>query len=366
MTLRMVAVVMISACGFGSSGGTKDSGVVPPTTDSPLPPLPDAQQCFGSFINVCLSALPTAAITVSAADLDINTGTEPTCDSNTSDYCVIAATSFSVAAGRTLRGHGTKPLILIATTAAGFDLAGTIDVSSSHDGTLVGAGAFAGNICALLSQPAPVAATVVGGGFGGSFGGKGGAGAAGGGLTGTPGTSGAAVAFPVALRGGCPGGSGAGGTGVLGGSGGGSVFLIARALHLDGAINASGAGGHGGAASKSGAGGGGSGGLIVLESPSILGSGSLFANGGGGGEGGAAAGAGADGVESTGPATAGAAGNGANGGGAGGDGSSGASLVGGSAPVVASANGGGGAGGGGAGFIRAAGATTAMISPPAQ
>jgi len=69
-------LALLAACGFRAptvptDGG--DGGVDTPP-DTPVIP-PDAQQCFGPFLNVCLSALPTTAITVQVTDpdLDINT-----------------------------------------------------------------------------------------------------------------------------------------------------------------------------------------------------------------------------------------------------------------------------------------------------
>jgi len=328
--------------------------------------MPDAAQCFGSFLNVCLPALPTTAVTVGLVDpdLDIDTGTSTMCDTHTSEYCVIAGTSFSVALGRKIRGHGTRPLILVSTTSAGFELTGDVDVSSSHDGTIVGAGALSATVCLSLASP-PSPATGTSGGFGGSFGGRGGDGEQ---VDGNRGVAAAATTFPATPRGGCPGG--AGGSGGVGGNGGGAVMIIGAAIRIEGKINASGAGGRGGPASRSGGGGGGSGGMIVIDSASITGSGSLFANGGGGGQGGTpgAGNGGDDGKESTGPLDSAAGGKSlaiGKDGGHGGDGSSGSAKSGGSG-TQAQNQGGGGAGGGGAGFVRATGATGVTIAPPSM
>ena len=313
-------LLMVPALGCSPSFGTPDDARIDAADaviDAAIDARPDAQQCFGSFVSVCLSVLPSAPFALGAADadLDIDTGSSALCDSRTTDYCVLAGTGISIAAGRTLRAHGSKPLILIAATAAA-QIAGAINVSSSHDGTL-GAGAVSANLCAAASPPTPAAGAA--GGFGGSFGGKGGDGEK---IDNDQGKAAPASSFPAALRGGCPGGTG--GAGGAGGNGGGAVIVFASSIQLDGSINASGAGGHGGLDVKSGGGGGGSGGMIVLDAATISGTGAAFANGGGGGQGGAAAAPGEEGGESTAATTAAAGGvNNAKPGGKGGAGSAG-------------------------------------------
>jgi hypothetical protein len=104
------ALLMAPALGcsptFGG-GDTDAAAVIDAAIDAP----PDAQQCFGSFVNICLSAIPSAplALAITDADLDIDTVSSALCDSRTTDYCVLAGTSISIAAGRTLRAHGSKP-----------------------------------------------------------------------------------------------------------------------------------------------------------------------------------------------------------------------------------------------------------------
>jgi len=321
---------------------------------------PDAQQCFGPFLSVCLSALPTTAINVSVTDgdLDINTdagaSASAQCDPGVSNYCVVAATQITIAATKKVRGHGARPLVFVAVGA--FELFGEIDVSSTD--TVLGAGTSP-SVC-LGAR----AATINSGGFGGSFGGRGGDGEQ---VDGDRGIASPSLGFPPVLRGGCPGG--AGGAGGLGGYGGGGVGVVASMVHIDGKINASGGGGRGGPATKSGGGGGGSGGMIVLDVPQsaiIVGSGArLFANGGGGGEGGEAASAGADGGTASGPNVSGIGGNNGGPGGNGGEGSASSTLSGQNALGDARSGGGGGAGGGGAGFIHATGITgDNVIAPP--
>jgi hypothetical protein len=372
MRAWIACLALLSACGFKASGELPDGNgdMMDGGMDGSDAPI-DAQPCFGPFLDVCLSALPTAAITISLVDndLDINTelgGSASTlCDAGISNYCVVAATAITVAANKKIRGHGARPLVLVVLGT--LDLFGEIDVSSSTDGTVRGAGASMA-VCASTEPPTP--ATGASGGFGGSFGGRGGDGEA---VSGNRGTAApAVVGFPTSLQGGCPGGAGASGGG--GGLGGGAVGIYAATVNLDGKINASGAGGSGGPRLKSGGGGGGSGGMIVLDVPQsaiVLGSsGRLFANGGGGGEGGAGAdpgaGEGADGNPSTGPNVPGTGGSGGtDAGGNGGPGSSGTPRGGGTAIGQSQDDGGGGAGGGGAGFIHALGISGAnIIAPP--
>src|SRR5215510_12420337 len=90
-------LALLAACGFKAPSAPTDggdSGVDSPP-DTPIIP-PDAQQCFGPWLNACLMALPTAAITVPATDteLDINTdmgaSASPLCDLNNPSYCIVA------------------------------------------------------------------------------------------------------------------------------------------------------------------------------------------------------------------------------------------------------------------------------------
>src|SRR6185503_14402346 len=169
-------LALLAACGFRAptvptDGG--DGGVDTPP-DTPVIP-PDAQQCFGPFLNVCLSALPTTAITVQVTDpdLDINTDmgatASPLCDPGSTSYCIVAATAITINSTRKLRAHGARPLVLVA--VGPFELFGEIDVTSSQDGTVRGAGAST-TVCS--STTPPTQATAASGGFGGSFGGRGG------------------------------------------------------------------------------------------------------------------------------------------------------------------------------------------------
>jgi hypothetical protein len=371
MRLWMVFLALLPACGFhapeigdGGNGGEN----VPP----------DAQACFGSFDldKICFSVVPSMPVAI-VDDMPINTEDTAACNPNVTGankdkYCVIAGAGFTLAAGKTIRAFGTKPLVLLSTTNV--DLQGGVDVSSHNTGAMnLGAGANPALACVN-----PLVATGNSGGFGGSFGGKGGDGE---GVDGSRGIAMSAAAFPPVLRGGCPGGNGVStnvaATPGVGGGGGGAVAIIATtSITFNNAINASGAGGLGGSANRSGGGGGGSGGMIILDAPSITqgGAGLVYANGGGGAEGGAGANggtaaAGSPGGESMGPTMPAPKGGGSIGdhdGGNGGDGSSGTITGGVNAAGQSQSDGGGGAGGGGAGFVYAPGIPAAIVAPPSK
>ena len=364
MRLWMALAALLPACGFGSDAHNDAGG----DDDAPN----DAQQCFGSYLKVCFTsgaAIPTLAKMF--GDIDINTDDTSGAQCNqlndqASNYCVVAGAGFTLMSGKRLTAHGAKPLVLLSTMT--IDVLGDIDVSSHHAGPQPkgpGANPAAPGACSFAT--APTAATQASGGYGGSFGTKGGDGSNASPASGVVGLAGsAAPTFPMALQGGCKGGDGAiAGTFGTAGDGGGAVALIAMQVHVEGKINASGAGGHAGMIAG-GAGGGGSGGMIVVDSttPPMFGATArLWANGGGGGQGGAVATPGTDGSESPTPAVLGAGGfmgDGATGG----NGSLGTNA-GASGGNNAPSGGGGGGGGGGAGFIRAPGLTDPVsISPP--
>lgn len=341
--------LLLPACGSNDPNG-----------DAPPP-----SKQYGSFIQVTLAAsdvLNTEQTWTGMVDINTDPSAAATsgCKAPTDGaaYCVIAYSKITLASAATLTAHGSRPLVLLATSS--FDLEGTIDVSSGPGRS--GAGAPPPGKCQ------GTAATGHSGGYGGSFGGKGGDG--GKPLSGTGEAGGVATAplgsIPKILQGGCPGGAGAtdGGPGGAGGDGGGAVLIISPMIKVNGKIKASGAGGHGGgsSAAASGGGGGGSGGMIVLDGTIAAATPPafeiwLFANGGGGGQGGTATGAGtgagADGGESLAPMIAAPAGNDGNrSGGAGGIGSYGTSRTDGAPAGNAFNSGGGGAGGGGTGFIH--------------
>lgn len=354
MRLWMALLALGPACGFSSNPSLPMDA---PADTAPVDTAP--RLCFGSFVQMCFNdvgAVPTDPFPLGVATIpDINTDISTLCNPNldvSGDYCILAGAGFTIAANQTLRAYGNKPLVLLSTSStATFEILGSIDVSSNHNvagPTGIGAGSNPVGLCAFTSV-----AQDFGGGPGGSFGGKGGNGEQVGG--GSGGISGPVVdPAPTKPRGGCQGGAGSALGGGDGGAGGGAVDVIAlAAIHLEGAIYASGAGGKAGAlagANGSGGGGGGSGGMIVLDTTTVTGTGMLVANGGGGGQGGPAGDAGG---ESTVPSSAAAGGN--NQGSKGGTGGAGGYTVkaNGLNGQGSSNPGGGGGGGGGLGVIRA-------------
>jgi hypothetical protein len=367
----------LPACGFGGNSASSDGGI-----DTPSPPA-DAQTCyrvFDGFSEYCFKSaadLPTEAQTFGdGATIEIDTGSSPMCNPNLQDtdkFCFVTGTAITLAAGRTLRAYGAKPLVLLATGE--IQIHGTIDVSSSGVTTdpvnSKKRGAGAQMTCGGNTEPNGIS-----GGYGGGLGGKGGDGEK---IDQTQAgiASIAPAGFSGGLTGGCPGGDGAMGMvsrGGRGGIGGGAVGVLGASVHIDGTINASGAGGAGGVNNPSGAGGGGSGGMIVLHNNASVvdGAGKLFANGGGGGEGGAngSGNEGEAGGVSTSPSVA-AVGGGTGAtdkdGGNGGKGAAIRFLEGAPAAGQHVMGAGGGGGGGGAGMIHATGVNgDAVISPASQ
>jgi len=337
----------------------------------------DARTCFGTaIVQVCLASAPTQPLTISDQTLD--TGAPAMCATAVTggdDYCVVVATTITISG--TLRAIGPKPLVLIASDSITTTVGGLIDASSRRSRAVgapeTGAGADANATICVAGTPA----TNRGGGAGGSFTGTGGTGGTG--ASANAGTPGNAATPPItALRGGCPGQDGQATPGSAG-HGGGAVYLIAGTkIDIGGdGINAGGEAGGGGTPGPSGGGGGGggAGGMIGLDAPMIMvtGTGSLVANGGGGGEGGSggAATAGANGTDAitTGPASGGngSTGSGGNGGNGSAGAAAGAGMQGGPGTNAGGNNGGGGGGGGGAGLIKTFGTANlgSQISPAA-
>ncbi len=323
----------------------------------------DAQLCYGvGFAMVCPTVAVTSPLTVTANET-IDTTTSSRCIAYTGTapggLCVIAGTSVSIPMGATLRGVGSKPLVILATGS--LVVGGTIDVAS-RSGQPTGAGA----------QPAAcsagAAATGTQGGTGGTFGGLGGNG---GGVTST-GPASAPTSAVTVFRGGCRGGNGAGMMAGAGGNGGGAVYLIASTtITISGTINASGSGAAN-AMVTAGGGGGGTGGMIGLDAPTVtaIAGASIFANGGGGGEGATPMKVGSAGADPTMPLVGAIGGTGgANHGGDGGAGAAGATIAGGNGTnggVCDRGGASGGGGGGGAGVIRVfpAQPLAGSVSPP--
>jgi hypothetical protein len=363
-------LVVTTACGFPMPADVGDDAM--PDADAELPQ--DTTVCYGAFVRVCFLAPPSEPVTLTA-DTDIDTDASSICDKHNDQmdhYCVIAGAGFSLIDNSIITAHGSKPLVLLSTNT--MTLEGAVDVSSKHNGP-AGAGASSATTCANSNI---IEAIGTSGGYGGSFGGRGAEGEQ---VIGTDefrGFPAPAIGFPLSLRGGCPGGAGAMGNGVAGrglggvaGAGGGAVALVATTITIDGAINASGAGGRGGPTiARSGGGGGGSGGMVVLDSKSNFGTirAKVFANGGGGGQGGESGGkGGADGSESKTPVAPGLGGDIAGTlSGDGGLGSFGLDPTPEMVPNDARPGGGGGAGGGAGGFTHAPGVQGAVVAPASR
>ena len=322
--------------------------------------------CYGTGLVVaCFDAVPTGTLML-GGNQPINTDTDARCATTTNAVaaCVLAAESITVANGF-FAATGSRPLVLVATQT--ISITGTLTASSFRQFDIVGAGA---DMPGCTAGAAPTGSS---GGAGGSFGGMGGNGA----VAGTAASAGMAGAsfVPTTLRGGCSGQDGADAVAPLGpgakGRGGGALYLIANtSITIAGTLSANGSGGTGGGTGDSaGGGGGGSGGFIGLDTPSLMVTGSVLANGGGGGEGSSTQNPGASGQDTS-TATVAAAGGagGTSFGTDGGDGSVGAQLAGenGAAQCTNTCTTplSGGGGGGGAGIIKLYRATSAGgISP---
>ncbi len=218
---------------------------------------------------------------------------------------------FNVPAGTTVRGVGSRPLVIAA--ADTMQISGTVHVDGSNATPTApscqprttspgGAGGGAGGLGTVANPGAGLPGSGPGGGGsppastagsgGGGFGGVGGQGGSGGGIGGA-----AYGNLATALEGGSGGGgastnSGDGCQGASGGGGGGALMLTAGNTLTIAASGVVSANGGNGALSDTGASGGGSGGGIVLRSPAISHAGILRANGGVGGAGGCCGGGG--------------------------------------------------------------------------
>ena len=190
--------------------------------------------------------------------------------------CLIEGDTIGVTA--TVTAGGSKPLVLAAATA--IDVGAILDVSSTQAAT----GPAANFANCQVSTAGGASSTGGGGGGGGSWSTQGGGGGVGGGLAGNNGAGGEAgktFDAPIALRGGCSGADGGAATGGGGGgtkgNSGGAVYLTSPLITLESnaAIISGGLGGRGGVTGGAsngggGGGGGGTGGLIVLDTGSLV------------------------------------------------------------------------------------------------
>ena len=304
-------------------------------------------------------------------------GTAPTpvirTQSGGPEVAILPTRNFTLAAGRTLRVIGSRPLILSvngdASILGNINVRGVANQPGAGGNTACTAGAIGDN-----------------GGHdsGGDDGSAGGAGGAyvtvgGGGGNGNGGPGGAAASTventsTLALRGGCQGGNGGGsGGGRLGGGGGGGIELsVAGTLTMSGTgarISTSGGAGARGNSDEDGGGGGGSGGMILIEAGTLnITGGWVTANGGGGASGnntdGVSGSNGADGIDNGSGTTPGGAGqsDGGGGGGVGAGASAGAGRGGdGNTFFFFIGGAGGGGGGGGRGRIHFRGVTSCNL-----
>ncbi len=341
-------MVVMAACSYTAPDAPSgdDTPGVDAQTDGPDATVdPDGNSnpnCFGGYIEVCLTTLPSAARIIDATNLDTGGGICADTGTMAAGLCVVAATSITITNEVRAIGSG-KPLVLIATEGAITVSNGSnLDASSRHGGNQ-GAGR------AIGTCNAGTTAQGGGGGQGGSLAATGGDGGKDGNQN-AGGGAGAAVTLGAGeLRGGCSGATGGNGGGAAG-NGGGALLLIAKTkIRVDGTVNASGSSGDGATTVTRGGGGGGSGGVIVFDAPTVELPGIVFANGGGGGEGSSGAAGGNPGGDAIPPAAGSGGKNGTPGGGDGGSGSLGAA---GSPGIDGSVGAGGGGGGGGAGFIH--------------
>ena len=356
--MRYGIVLFVAACyqhapyaGDGASGDGHADAAGDGTADAAA----GTQVCSAHIAQACVGP-PQSGITLSDP-IDTTLCTNGTLiDSDL--YCLIAADSITVLTH--VHVKGSRPLVLAATT---IDISDHLDASSEVGGARVGAGS--GRICPAGTQ-LPTAAS---GGAGGSFGTPGGNGGTGG----SNGTGGIAEpAFVSIVTGGCPGQRGANAPIASAGPGGGALWIFAgQQLMITGTVEANGGGGEGGSASAvGGGGGGGSGGLIGLESPSIVVTGAMLAANGGGGGGGSVAGfAGGNGNDGafTSAALGGSGQMKTEIGGNGGNGAFMGNTV--TSGTSGTTGGGGGGGGGGEGYIYRYGMTSgtpAVVSPPWQ
>jgi hypothetical protein len=379
-----VTGLCMAGCGFSVNGsappgdgnnlddgkiidGSVPNDDVPPVDAQVDAPVDAPMFCYGAGMGaVCLSAQPSQPLVLGNTTFDTSgSSCTQVVTKNNVALCVLAGTTVSLPNG-TFSAIGTRPLVVVSTST--MVISGTIDVSSPRGGS-VGAGVAS----AQCGSPGigETDAGGAGGGAGGSFGGLGGNGGNGdtnndGGPAGE-GAGGVALAkiTPAMIRAGCPGANGGDGNEPHGNGGlpGGAVYLIANtSITISGGVRASGGGGSAGR-NRSGGGGGGSGGFIGLDTPLVMSSGAITANGGGGGEGGGFEG-GFDGADGTSNTTRAGGGWGNTNGGDGGFGSGGTLNNG---DPGDEASGGGGGGGGGAGYIYIKGqlSSSGIVSPAA-
>ncbi len=265
---------------------------------------PDSSLCFGYSVAPFLTVCPSGPIpgARSFANTGIRTDVECTFmmaqpQPMAPPVCVIVATTIAISGVVIVRGP--NPLVLLGTDRVTIQNNAVLDVAS-HAGAGAAPAGMPGPLCNAGNGGVSVTELSSGGGAGGAFGAGGGRGGPGGanGNAGSP----QMIQPATYLRGGCPGGNGAdvaGFTGGRGGGAGGAIYLMSGAgIVVEGSINASGAGAAA-ASQHTGGGGGGSGGMIILDAPTMIITGRLYALGGGGSSGGVIMGPGNPGNDPT-------------------------------------------------------------------
>ncbi len=366
--MRWALAIALAGCGFHrgavpttTADGNDGDGHVFMDAASDVPP---GTPCYGAApVQVCLMTAPTQmkdSGDENGTDIDTDSTSDCEPDSNVlmpanHAWCVLASTGYTVNGDSSLRGHGSRPLVVVS--SGDITIGGKVDLSSS--GSRVGAGAnpttcSSGVNAQGLGGAAGGSSAGVGGG--GGIGNIGGANPQAGGMAGS-----STMSSTTFTAGGCQGQTG-GNAGGGGGNGGGALALVANGvIQIDGEVDASGAGGNGAQSNGAdrGGGGGGGGGMIVIITSTLKGGGGglIYAAGGGGGGGAVQIQDGKDGADPSGMSlTMGAAGgSGAMGAAAirAGAGGVGSKIGTASGTVGGNANfqGGGGGGGGGAGVI---------------
>jgi len=204
---------------------------------------------------------------------------------------VLSLAGLEIQTGATLVATGAPAFAIVVD--GNLVIAGAIDISATLVGSAQTPGPGASDTACAdgLGQDGANAAGTDGGGGGGGggFGAPGGAGGMGGtdvGQKAAAGPGGNAVAATPSIRGGCRGGTGGKSNTDVGlpGVGGGGLLVAAKdsiAVMAGGEIRSAGTGALNGGFNSGGPGGG-SGGLIWLETPTLVNGGLLCANGGGG------------------------------------------------------------------------------------
>jgi len=308
--MRCLALVVFAGCSFQPGSGSDAS---PPRDGAPdssqdavaidAPEIPIDAPAVSAVAHVPDAVITafdaTASVTFASATIDTGTGANPPFANVTLPSGAHLLTSAQLGGGPelailevgdltvtgTLRVVGGRPLVIIAKTTISV---AQLDASATKQ--TPGGGGYPPRMGSGAGGDGAASGNADSGGGGGGYGTAGGAGQASGAAA--AGTAGAVygTADLATLDGGSGGGTTAPTcTGHPPGAGGGAIQLYAgTSITITGSIHANGGGGAGGHncsnVGMSGAGGG-AGGAIYLQTPQLLGSGLVLAQGGGGGGG---------------------------------------------------------------------------------